>query len=323
MGPPGGNGERQLSTTSSWVDKEAARLTAAFVADLNEIGFLRRPERAGAAPGERSTLDAAIMIAITQANVAPLLRDPDRQTAFDGLDAPPPDELRRPVSIRSLADSLGLPAETVRRRVHRMAAEGVCVLSPRGVVVPQRVLASEHYTGPALETCARLGQLYGELRALGALGPPRHPAEAPSPGAFPHRRVMRIWGDHLLRSLDSVTRNLGDLVTVMLLLSILRANTEGGPGTSPRPVSVAALARRQGLPEETVRRYILRLTAEGRCLRTTRGLVLPPDVLDRPEWGAFTSAHLANLRRFFAALDAQGLLAEWEAGRSAAPEPTR
>lgn len=304
---------------SSQVEKAAARLTASFVADLNEIGFLRDPGRSGAAPGERSTLDATIMIAITQANVAPLLRDPEWLTAFDGLDDSPPDDLRRPVSIRSLADSLGLPAETVRRRVHRMAAEGVCVVSSRGVVVPQRVLASDQYTRPALETCARLGRLYGELRALGTLGPPSGPAEERPPGPFPHRRVMRIWGDHLLRSLDSVTRNLGDLVTVMLLLSILRANTDGDSSRSgPRPVSVGALARRQGLPEETVRRYVARMVAEGRCLRTPRGLVLPPDVLDQPEWKAFTSAHQANLRRFFAALDAQGLLADWEAGWRAA-----
>ncbi|WP_374471685.1 DeoR family transcriptional regulator [Phenylobacterium sp.] len=287
--------------------RAAERLTAAFIADLNEIGFLRGASDEG--HEARSSIDATIMIAITQANVEPLLRDPQHRRAYDTMDAPPPDSVRRPVSTRAVAESIGLPAETVRRRVNRLVELGLCERVRGGVVVPQRVLASSQYTEPARASCEGLGRLYARLRGLGVLDPPRHPQPAMAP--FPYRLVMRIWGDHLLRSLETAARTLGGLLQVMLQLSILRANGEGGGG---RPVTVAALARRLGLPEETVRRNAARLVAEGRCLRTSRGLLMAPDVLERPEWIAFTSAHLNNLLRFYSVLDARGLLHAWEMG---------
>ena len=52
-----------------------------------------------------------------------------------------PDEARRPASAKSIADSLGLPYETVRRRLVGLCADGWCLRVPgQGYVVPEEVL---------------------------------------------------------------------------------------------------------------------------------------------------------------------------------------
>ena len=84
-----------------------------------------------------------VFIALIQANIAWLNEDKAMAQAFGDMDTPPPDDLRRPVSARALAASLGLPRETVRRQVEKMVARGLCVRDSRSrLLVPTRVLES-------------------------------------------------------------------------------------------------------------------------------------------------------------------------------------
>jgi DNA-binding Lrp family transcriptional regulator len=55
---------------------------------------------------------------------------------YAGINEPPPDEARRPISTKSIAESLSLPYETVRRQVERLLEAGVCVRVQGGVIVP-------------------------------------------------------------------------------------------------------------------------------------------------------------------------------------------
>ena len=64
----------------------------------------------------RDVIDGILLTAINQANVLPIMRDPQIQRRYATLDNPPPDELRRPVSISAVASSLHVPFETARRR---------------------------------------------------------------------------------------------------------------------------------------------------------------------------------------------------------------
>jgi hypothetical protein len=52
-------------------------------------------------------------------------------------------------------------------------------------------------------------------------------------------------------------------------------------GTSSAPIGVRELARRLGLPYETVRRHALSLVRRGQCVRSGRGLTIPTQVLRR------------------------------------------
>ena len=84
---------------------------------------------------------AIVYTAVVQANVREIWNDPvlNRQYA----DTPPPDALRRPISISAIAASLGLPRETVRRHIGKMLKEGSIVKRDGGVIVPLETLASD------------------------------------------------------------------------------------------------------------------------------------------------------------------------------------
>src|SRR5688572_33336373 len=107
----------------------AARLANGFALDLAKLGGFGR-----------DILDALLLCAISQANVAQITRNPELQRAYATLDQPPPDELRRPVSISAVANSLRMPFETARRRIAALKALGVVQTTPRGVIVPAELL---------------------------------------------------------------------------------------------------------------------------------------------------------------------------------------
>ncbi len=68
------------------------------------------------------------------------LADPVQQD-FSNTVGVIPDDARRPVSVKSLSDSLNLPYETVRRRLAKLCAQGWCRrVAGQGYVVPEEVL---------------------------------------------------------------------------------------------------------------------------------------------------------------------------------------
>ncbi len=107
---------------------------------------------------------AIIWQAIVTANTAHL--DPGEYT---GAAAPPPDDVRRPVSVLSLSQSLGMPFETTRRYVNRMIEAGQCERIRGGGVVPAKVLNSERSQAARLENLAYLRRLGREMLRAGVL----------------------------------------------------------------------------------------------------------------------------------------------------------
>ncbi|RYF94256.1 MAG: hypothetical protein EON95_05950 [Caulobacteraceae bacterium] len=83
---------------------------------------------------------AVIYTAVIQANVREIWNDSElnRQYSADA----PPDALRRPISVSSIAASLNLPRETVRRHVTKMLETGAMVKKDGGVMVPRAVVDS-------------------------------------------------------------------------------------------------------------------------------------------------------------------------------------
>jgi len=64
-----------------------------------------------------------------------------RDEAVDGIF---PNDMRRPVSILSIAGFLGMPYETVRRHIHALVADGWCArVGSREFIVLQQTLSDE------------------------------------------------------------------------------------------------------------------------------------------------------------------------------------
>lgn len=287
-----------MSASTATVDRTCEGLCLAFSAQLIPNGFRRQ--------GHRSALDTLLMLAIAQANLAPLSRDPEFQKTYAGLDASPPDEMRRPARVRAIATSLGVPQETARRRVVALAEAGILVMSDDGVILPQAFTYSPHAVEMAMETWNTFAQFYANLRRAGCLArvPPATPDQP-----LPMRQMMRLWVDHFLRLIEALMPMVGDPFSVVMLFAIL----DGGLAAGGKPASASAVARALGLPFESVRRNALRITDNGLCQKVGRGYLIPPELMEEPRWRAFSERHAQILMRFFAVMREQGLLSWWEA----------
>lgn len=288
------------------VAQAVVRVSAGLILDQVRLGR-----------GPLDFVDALILVAVTQANVDPLLRDPELNRRYATYDSAPPDDLRRPISVNALSQSLGIPFETVRRRVARLATIGLYRVTSHGVIVPRWVLRISSHKAAAEAGYDRVRTLYWRLVRLGAR--PELPPATPWEGPPPLRAVARSSADYLLRLVATTTAELGDVVNAAVWLEVLRSSHEHMPeavGISMedrRPVRITTLAKRVGIPHETARRRAAELVARGACELTREGVVLAPKVLDRPEFVRIVSANHTDLNRMFATLDQLGIVAAWEA----------
>ena len=86
---------------------------------------------------------------------------------YAGIDQPPPDEVRRPVSVSAIARSLGVPYETLRRHVWRLIEAGVCVRVEGGLIAPTTALETPAATRAMLANVRYVRNFVDILRALG------------------------------------------------------------------------------------------------------------------------------------------------------------
>jgi DNA-binding Lrp family transcriptional regulator len=297
----------------------AARLANGFALDLVKLGGFGR-----------DVIDGLLLCAIAQTNVAQVSRSPELQRRYATLDQPPPDDIRRPVSISALSNSLRIPFETVRRRVTALIDLGVVNSAPKGVIIPTAPLTSPYYRIGAEAQYNLVRNLYVRLRGIGLLQDLSEPAGAGfEPENPPIRLVMRLSSDYLLRLADPITLYMGDLVTGLVLMDIIHANTEHLPdseggqtdaGWSPagfvpddlrKAVRPTALSERLGIPAETVRRHIQRLLDQDRCERRENGYVVPSRVLAREPFVQYMVDNQSHLHRLYAGLADFGVLTEW------------
>lgn len=279
-------------------DRQIAFFAFNFVSDMAAHGI----------PGLKP-LEAVLLMAINQANIAPLTRDPAARSRYGGLENPAPDEERRPVSVRAVAASMRLPYETARRNIRRLEALGGCLTGEAGVIVPTAFMTSPAYMQAAQIGHERMHALYRMLVARELLEP--LPAANYHESEPPVRGAVRLMSDYLLRSAEAVGARSGDLTATLVLLPLLAAacGAEGGP---PAPMSAGALARRTRLPAETVRRHVLGLVEAGTCLSGPGGLALGEGVLDAPSWRGLLRENAIALQRLFAGLAERGVVDAWE-----------
>jgi DNA-binding Lrp family transcriptional regulator len=86
---------------------------------------------------------------------------------YAGVDDNPPDEVRRPISVARLAESLGGPFETKRRHVQRLIDDGICIRVPGGLIVPGAVLETPKAISTMLANVGYVRRFVTDLRTLG------------------------------------------------------------------------------------------------------------------------------------------------------------
>jgi Holliday junction resolvasome RuvABC ATP-dependent DNA helicase subunit len=136
----------------------AARLSAQYV--LRALKLL-----ADMRDGE--IIPALVSVAIIVANLAPVDAAETGEPQDRSLDKAAADAARRPVSVMSIAGSLGLPYETVRRHVVRLVEAGVCQRVAGGVVITAEGLASFSNEATISANLAGLRRLHRQLRRAG------------------------------------------------------------------------------------------------------------------------------------------------------------
>lgn len=291
------------------------RATIGFLLDMLTIG------RSDAL----DIVDTLIMTVVVDANVAPINQDNELGARYATLEDAPPDELRRPVSVNSVAGSLQLPYETVRRRIARLVEMGALVSTSRGIVAPAFIMHGPLYDPPAIARYERLRALYFELKSLGVLDPGQLLVnDTPGYSRPPIRAANRAVSEYLLRVVEAIMRAVGDPLSGLVLLEMGRANAEHLdpierqvegplPDEHRTPVSALELARRCGLPAETVRRHVQSLEAAGFCRRVKGGRLAAVERLARrPGQGHGLAENFQNLQRLFQRCAALGVIAYWE-----------
>ena len=237
-------------------------------------------------------MDALLRLTIMDANFAPLSGKPDLARRYAGLSEVLPDDARQPISINAVSRSTGLSFETARRRIHRMTEAGLCLETPRGVIITGAMLA----TPEMLEEIERTYERLRQVRAALAVTAPDFPlildpSPVVAPLTDPARLCSRAASKFVLRYLETDMPATGDVVSSILVLGVgvLGArNLDGGFSsevwTSPRflseaervPVGAAALSRELRLARETTRRRLEALTAREVLLRKAEGYIINP-----------------------------------------------
>ncbi|RAK56559.1 hypothetical protein [Phenylobacterium deserti] len=281
-------------------DVQLARLSADFLVEQVAGGL------AGLSP-----TDAVLVLAINQANIVPLTRDPNARAMYGALETPAPDQLRRPVSISAIASSLGLPFETVRRRVRSLETRGICEAAAGGVIVPETFLVSPGYLQSVVGTHNGLRRLFLDAMAAGLVD--ELPASRfDTAGSAPVRAAVRLASDFILRTAEQLMAASGDMISAICLLGVLQASLSSKEAP-PTGIPVAGLARALSAPQETVRRHTQALVERGLCLRGRGGLLISSELLASPALAGFVRANAANSQRLFAGLAERGVIDAWRA----------
>lgn len=263
-------------------------------------------------------LGPLIEAAVLDANLGGFVEGRLRSGELWALEAGPPVDVVRPISVNALAASLRLPYETVRRRVAALVAEGRLVRGPAGLHVAPEWMARPAAARQSRLRYERLQRLNRDvlehLRPDALEAAPRPAAPAP----------LLLLTDHLangymLRLAEMLTVELGDPYVGFVLLNLVRANIRHLPledagfaregAARRRPARPSKLAQTLGVAPETLRRHVRQLERSGFLVRTESGAVMVDELAFRSRLAhALIGVAVAQIRRILGQMARAGLL---------------
>ena len=136
--------------------------------DAPILDFMLRFVDGGLAPHDDNYVRSYVFATIMSANAAPFTLNPEIAWRYAGHDTPPPDEMRRPISLSELSQLLVMPYETTRRYVNSLIEMGHCVRDEnKGITVPTSVTQAPEVLKSGIEITRRFAQTIGELKRCG------------------------------------------------------------------------------------------------------------------------------------------------------------
>ncbi|WP_369061758.1 hypothetical protein ABOZ73_06725 [Caulobacter sp. 73W] len=286
---------------------------------LASLGYVRDLVRITA---DRSDLvEALAFTTALDANMAPVDRDAELAVLYGRLDKSAPDDLRRPVSINSVAQSLGLPFETVRRRFVALTARGLCISTPNGVIIPNSAVTSPEYGALQEARYERTRQFFLSLRAAGIVEAPLAAHEEADDPLI--RAANRVVSEYALRICPALVALTGNVLTSLVLLELVLENIAdldaadlpawmADPLQYATPRRIVSLVDGLPLSRETIRRHLQLLEDAGFCQRRRQGYVAVPQRAAAPELFRLAETNDTDLRRMLGRLERLGVLARWE-----------
>lgn len=224
----------------------------------------------------------------------------------------------RAISVNSLAASLNRSFETVRRHVNALIAAGLCRRTPAGLIALDAALDRIAFSEALIVAHDSFVRMVEDMRGFG-LPLPAARADVP----YRHDVGVNAAIDIMLAVLATNVAAHREWLNLALYSTILWANVlpfahdretalryvDEGRALPPellRPVSAGAVARALSLPPATTRRRVALLVADGRVLRTSGGLIVAEDWLNRPQSVAISRDSWQNIRRILGRAAAAG-----------------
>jgi biotin operon repressor len=290
-----------------------ARIATEFV--------LRRVNRVRTSVFGGDLASTLVFAAVTQANVSHVDDDDVLAARWGTVAAPPPDDIRRPVSGYAVALTLGLPRETIRRKINALTDAGMLRAVEAGFISPAETLTREEMQLVVSRDIAEARGFFMAMTRVGVVAPESEALAASRP-LLP-RMVSRASNTYCLAVLEELRRLFsGEVMAGLIFCAIANANSRRAPGEVeptgdwgapamdriPQPITALAVAESVGLPRETARRHIKKLEQLGFCEGGRRGLLIPESVLTRPAVQASFDRAGAGARRFLEHLARAGVM---------------
>lgn len=139
-------------------DRLALRAATSFM--LNSVDLMAR-----VVGGD--ILRGVIFTAIADANVRHIRPGDVLGQSYSEASDQVPDDVRRAISVHALALELDIPYETTRRHVNALIADGFCVRTDAGIIVPAAVIARDQMAMALRRNFENLRRLVNDLREGG------------------------------------------------------------------------------------------------------------------------------------------------------------
>lgn len=256
-----------------------------------------------------------VQVALT-ANIAHIRHD-DPAGAGLAVD----DSRRRPISLMSIADSMGVPHETIRRQALALQRRGALRKIDTGWIVPATLLTDAGGSALVAADAAALAALVGDLARLGVAS--AQAIDLAAMQALPPDLLARLWNDFTVRAVEAARDICGSVLDFGLYMAIIRMNVAhitadpertrryAALGAVPddndrQPASLRALARAEQLPYPTIRRRVSALVARGVAEEADGGVIVPARVLGNDANQRSNVLNVQRVEKLFADLQRLG-----------------